>query len=983
MLTYADQHGFDPDFSENAHHEHAYQLIKYVEKLLWEHNYLKRVKVYLSPQLPEDDAKQLLETLLRHGAAILSTPHVATHIIYPDPPGTREGETDDQVLCRMLAVEEREGDEQCLVHWMHHPDSYDDWVPRHEVLGHLHTPLKRNLADQWHLSARWVRDSDAYNEWMNELDYEMPHDFQDYIGRPPTDPKEARLISKYSRVRLRLRQPVVDKPPPETTDFGMVGLPTIGAENSNARPTEYFPAKQGTMDADEEVVDEGHVSDENSDKDEGVDGNGRVAIAEGLYMPSFANWFDTDVVNAIEKRGLPEFFEGIYASKTESTYREIRNFMIRTWRRTKSYLSGTAARRHLSGDACAILRVHGFLEHWGLINYGCEDAQQGSFNPPPKVLPLNAGIEYEFPSNNSTLLLDNGTKAELKGSKVLKQDWNGEPVVGANPNNFLIRESERSGHSQLADVEVREPIEYHCDSCGVDCSKLRFHCATKADVDLCASCYRSGRYASTMKQRDFIQMTSAGQFGGPEADDPDLWTESETLLLLEALEMYADNWQLVSEHVGSKNKNQCVTHFLRLPIEDTFLSTTRQRWWGERPSEEEGLPSPTQIMRTAGARDVSLAAATARGPTAKAYSGQPIIFGDQINTIVPLVSSIVNQSSSNMLRELTSVMDFDGSRRRIRRPFVDIVKKRCGRPNIAQDQQRSEEQDPDEESLETTDVTSEQIMSGSVYRELRRGVKRPAEVLESEYGMVISKAVSDMLRNGTIEPEAISSLNFENTEHDIHRVERETQKSRDGQATKSTSNDVEAASVEASRTATATASLIAACVTAAQMRATEDVELDRILSIVLEIRLEFIRRKKALLDELTRHIKFAETVRKRKRVNDAVSLSQKRLTRLEEADFANRIELVLPIDGEGAAPTLTVLNAVYGPDDMATLWTQQERGQQEPKDSSLPNFSGAPSQSAPPTDSNPENVMQAPTDTDVPMPDAPPVSDAAIPDVPT
>jgi len=33
------------------------------------------------------------------------------------------------------------------------------------------------------------------------------------------------------------------------------------------------------------------------------------------------------------------------------------------------YLSATTCRRHLSGDVCAILRVHAFLEKWGLINF--------------------------------------------------------------------------------------------------------------------------------------------------------------------------------------------------------------------------------------------------------------------------------------------------------------------------------------------------------------------------------------------------------------------------------------------------------------------------------------------------------------------------------------------------------------------------------------------------------------------------------------
>uniref|UniRef100_A0A672HK11 SWI/SNF related, matrix associated, actin dependent regulator of chromatin, subfamily c, member 1b n=1 Tax=Salarias fasciatus TaxID=181472 RepID=A0A672HK11_SALFA len=49
------------------------------------------------------------------------------------------------------------------------------------------------------------------------------------------------------------------------------------------------------------------------------------------------------------------------------------------------------------------------------------------------------------------------------------------------------------------------------------------------------------------------------------------WTEQETLLLLEALEVYRDDWNKVSEHVGSRTQDECILHFLRLPIEDPYL----------------------------------------------------------------------------------------------------------------------------------------------------------------------------------------------------------------------------------------------------------------------------------------------------------------------------------------------------------------------------------------------------------------------------
>merc|ERR1711935_233227 len=49
------------------------------------------------------------------------------------------------------------------------------------------------------------------------------------------------------------------------------------------------------------------------------------------------------------------------------------------------------------------------------------------------------------------------------------------------------------------------------------------------------------------------------------------WTDQETMLLLEGLEMYKDDWNKVSEHVESRTQDECILHFLRLPIEDPYL----------------------------------------------------------------------------------------------------------------------------------------------------------------------------------------------------------------------------------------------------------------------------------------------------------------------------------------------------------------------------------------------------------------------------
>ncbi|CAF1298400.1 unnamed protein product [Rotaria magnacalcarata] len=89
-----------------------------------------------------------------------------------------------------------------------------------------------------------------------------------------------------------------------------------------------------------------------------------------IIIPSYSAWFDYNSINSIEKRALIEFFNSKNRSKTPEIYMAYRNFMIDTYRlNPNEYLSVTACRRNLAGDVCAIMRIHAFLEQWGLINY--------------------------------------------------------------------------------------------------------------------------------------------------------------------------------------------------------------------------------------------------------------------------------------------------------------------------------------------------------------------------------------------------------------------------------------------------------------------------------------------------------------------------------------------------------------------------------------------------------------------------------------
>ena len=123
-----------------------------------------------------------------------------------------------------------------------------------------------------------------------------------------------------------------------------------------------------------------------------------------VIVPSCADWFSFDNIHQIEKDALPEFFMG-KPSKTPEVYKKYRNFIINLYRQNpRYYLYSTTCRRNLCGDACGIIRIHGFLEHWGLINFNVDPSAcpQNLFHEKPnyvsdKTLRANERSSNFFP----------------------------------------------------------------------------------------------------------------------------------------------------------------------------------------------------------------------------------------------------------------------------------------------------------------------------------------------------------------------------------------------------------------------------------------------------------------------------------------------------------------------------------------------------------------------------------------------------------
>ncbi|KAI5868621.1 SWIRM-domain-containing protein [Durotheca rogersii] len=326
-----------------------------------------------------------------------------------------------------------------------------------------------------------------------------------------------------------------------------------------------------------------------------------VSQTHAIVLPSYSTWFDMNDIHNIERKALPEFFNSRNRSKTPAVYKDYRDFMINTYRlNPPEYLTVTACRRNLAGDVCAIMRVHAFLEQWGLINYQVDAVQRPSQVGPPftghfqVICDTPRGLQPWQPSADPIVLegkknQDTDQKANTAATAAGERNLEvGRNIYEANAKGTKLNKTESKTNGETAatngtsaspavDESLKAPvIKVHCQNCGVDCTRIYYHLPeinspSKAKYDVCPSCYLEGRIPNNQTNTQFIKMENKTYSTILDRDAP--WTDAEILRLLEALERYDDDWAEVAEHVGTRTREECAIQFLQLDIEDKYLET--------------------------------------------------------------------------------------------------------------------------------------------------------------------------------------------------------------------------------------------------------------------------------------------------------------------------------------------------------------------------------------------------------------------------
>ncbi|XP_036007269.1 SWI/SNF complex subunit SMARCC2 isoform X3 [Fundulus heteroclitus] len=581
------------DFQNPSRMDRNVEMFMTIEKSLVQNNCLSRPVIYLSPDIEPKLLGKLKDIIKRHQGSVTEDKTSSSHIVVPIPTSLEEEEWVRPVMKR---------DKQVLLHWGYFPDSYDTWIPASEIEAAVEDPPSPEKPRKVH--AKWILDLDQYNEWMNEEDYEVGEGCPKRkrisaktLTDEVTTPDERRDKKPGSaKKRKRSPSPSPTPPPQESKKKNTKKGPTTpytkskrgqreeeqeelskdldeaspvpaseegntAKTNNTKKDSESTPVKGATdMDEQEEESMEtaGKEEEEGSPSVKGepvkssdLHEDNVTEQTHHIIIPSYAAWFDYNSVHAIERRALPEFFNGKNKSKTPEIYLAYRNFMIDTYRlNPQEYLTSTACRRNLAGDVCAIMRVHAFLEQWGLINYQVDSESRPTPMGPP-------------PTSHFHVLAD--TPSSLVPLQPKTSQTPATQPMMTFPDKVKEKPTDLQNFGLRTDMYSKKTASA-----------------------------KSKSAASSMRE----------------------WTEQETLLLLEGLEMYKDDWNKVSEHVGSRTQDECILHFLRLPIEDPYLedssSTLGPLAYQPVPFSQAGNPVMSTVAFLASVVDPRVASAAAK-----------------------------------------------------------------------------------------------------------------------------------------------------------------------------------------------------------------------------------------------------------------------------------------------------------------------------------------------------------------------------------
>jgi SWI/SNF related-matrix-associated actin-dependent regulator of chromatin subfamily C len=429
------------------------------------------------------------------------------------------------------------------------------------------------------------------------------------------------------------------------------------------------------------------------------------------------SWFSLDTIHENETRWMSEIID--HKSKlVKSQYRTVRNAIVQHYQiDPKRFLTFAAVRKLFEQetqsddnvDVVLLHKVYSFLLRSAIININLQQAitnqpllshqtnqTQAILNQPldplanetRSVYPIilskqvtfdkkqshrseiddflpNSSLGYLFNHN-----IDKGSLKELRQSLFYGPSNLHEQAIQSTKLNEMIESREG-----LVCTACKKSINLNNQY--TDESPFHYYYLRHSvDTVYCSECYHRGNYSSLLVSRDFIRsagdsemdwdLNSSTRFNqmnsNINAEDMVEWNSEEILLLLEGLMLYGDSWENIVAHVRTKNKEQCITKFIQLPILDRFsnLFDNELIQVSNRDSDKSNNTTNEESKQNA----MNVDSEDASTPSAASKSSNYIPFRDSVNPLMSLLSYLNHSISPTLaaaaaqgaIRKLTQLL---------------------------------------------------------------------------------------------------------------------------------------------------------------------------------------------------------------------------------------------------------------------------------------------------------------------------------------
>lgn len=274
--------------------------------------------------------------------------------------------------CEKLSTKVHKYGNISVSHSQYTPDSFDSVFADEDDTDRPFSTLEQ-IKRSYNVCCRFILDCEEYNEWGNELDYEIPPEESEEIASENMDNLSSRRTKQKKKGNQSVSQ-LLSRLAKESVIFQ--SKPFQEKVYSDVFPQLLCCVEPFSKDA---VLD---ISSTNFDLSQGKEikpdslllcGKRKLSTIDITSDPSSVvdekevTSLPVDSVSSIERNYLNYV---VTSFSSEASYIQLRNSIINLYVQSPSqYLSATECRRKISGDVGKIIRLHEFLDSFNFINY--------------------------------------------------------------------------------------------------------------------------------------------------------------------------------------------------------------------------------------------------------------------------------------------------------------------------------------------------------------------------------------------------------------------------------------------------------------------------------------------------------------------------------------------------------------------------------------------------------------------------------------